>query len=404
MLLSEYPRPASVHYRILALAWAGWVFDFYDLILYTFLLAPISAELGFGRDTHAVLLGVSLGATAVGGALFGYLADRHGRRTVLQWSILAYSAGTALCGLAPGAGALLLARVVTGLGVGGEWAIGHALVAETVPAHVRGRFGALLQTGAPVGVGLAALVGSFVAPVIGWRATFLLSALPAGLVTVIRRALPESDVWLDQRSAGRQSVVALMTPGLRRVAALAFGLAVLNMSSYWFTYTWLPTYLAEERGLTIAGSGLRMLVVVFGELLGYASFGLVSDRFGRKPAFSVYATLMAVGLVAITLLWPLIVGWPPLLLFCLWLVGFGTGTWSNFGPMFAELFPTALRTTAVGSIFNAARGVQFLTPLVVAIAARRWGLAGGISLAAGFALAAAAWVWLLPETRGRQLV
>jgi MFS family permease len=404
MLLSEYPRPASVHYRILALTWAGWLFDFYDLILYTFLLAPISAELGFGRDTHAVLLGASLGATAVGGALFGYLADRHGRRTVLQWSILTYSAGAALCGLAPGAGALLLARVVTGLGVGGEWAIGHALVAETVPAHVRGRFGALLQTGAPVGVGLAALVGSFVAPVIGWRATFLLSALPAGLVTVIRRALPESDVWLDQRSAVRQPVAALMTPGLRRVAALAFGLAVLNMSSYWFTYTWLPTYLTEERGLTIAGSGLRMLVVVFGELLGYASFGLVSDRFGRKPAFSVYATLMAAGLVAITLLWPLIVGWPPLLLFCLWLVGFGTGTWSNFGPMFAELFPTALRTTAVGSIFNAARGVQFLTPLVVAIAARRWGLAGGISLAAGFALAAAGWVWLLPETRGRQLV
>src|SRR5439155_18831434 len=98
----------------------------------------------------------SLGATAAGGILFGYLADRHGRRTVLQWSILTYSAGTALCGLAPGVGALLLARRVTGLGVGGEWAIGHAMVAETVLARVRGRFGALLQTGAPVGVGLAA--------------------------------------------------------------------------------------------------------------------------------------------------------------------------------------------------------------------------------------------------------
>src|SRR5439155_1710938 len=119
--------------------------------------------------------------------------------------------------------------------------------------------------------------------------------------------------------------------------------AVLNMSSYWLTYTWLPTYLREERGLSIAGSGTKVLVVVLGELLGYASFGLVSDRFGRRPAFSVYATVMAVGLVAITLLWPLIVGWPPLLLGCLWMVGFGTGTWSNFGPMFAELFPTRVR-------------------------------------------------------------
>src|SRR5881296_3531174 len=201
MLLSEHDRPTALHYRILALTWAGWLFDFYDLILYTFLLAPISRELGLGREAHAVLLGASLGATALGGALFGYLADRFGRKAVLEWSILTYSAGTVLCGLAPGIATLLAARLVTGLGVGGEWAIGHALLAESVPARLRGRFGALLQTGAPVGVGLAALIGSFVAPRIGWRAAFILSGCPALLVTVIRRALPESDLWLARRGA-----------------------------------------------------------------------------------------------------------------------------------------------------------------------------------------------------------
>src|SRR5207244_4097487 len=130
MLLSEHEKPTAVHYRILALTWAGWLFDFYDLILYTFLLRLISAELHFARETHAVLLGASLGATALGGMVFGYLADRHGRKAVLQWSILTYSAGTALCGLAGGVTSLLLARVLTGLGVGGEWAIGHALLGE----------------------------------------------------------------------------------------------------------------------------------------------------------------------------------------------------------------------------------------------------------------------------------
>jgi len=402
MLLSEHDRPTALHYRILALTWAGWLFDFYDLILYTFLLEPIPRELGLARAAHAVLIGASLAATALGGALFGYLADRHGRRAVLQWSILTYSAGTVLCGLAPGIATLLAARLVTGLGVGGEWAIGHALLGESVPARLRGRFGALLQTGAPVGVGLAALVGSFVAPAIGWRAAFIVSGLPALLVTAIRRALPESDLWLARRGAA-PPIGELLAPGLRRLVAVAFGLAVLNMSSYWFTYTWLPTYLTEERGLSIAASGWKILVVVLGELLGYASFGWVSDRFGRKPAFSLYATLMAAGLVSITLLWPVIVGWPPLLLLCLGLVGFGTGTWSNFGPMFAELFPTRLRTTAVGSVFNAARGAQFVAPLVVAAMARHYGLGGGIALAAGFALAAAGWVWLLPETRGRRM-
>src|SRR5262249_5494421 len=196
----------------------------------------------------------------------------------------------------------------------------------------------------------------------------------------------------------------LLAPDLRAVVGLAFGLAVLNMSAYWFTYTWLPAYLTEERGLSIAASGLKILVVVLGELAGYASFGVVSDRWGRKPAFRPYATIMAAGLVSITLLWSHIEAWPPLLLACLALVGFGTGTWSNFGPMFTELFPTPVRTTAVGAVFNAARGVQFVTPLVVAAIARRHGLAGGIALAAGFAIAAGVWVWLLPETRGRQLV
>jgi MFS family permease len=271
-----------------------------------------------------------------------------------------------------------------------------------VPPHLRGRFGALLQTGAPVGVGLAAIVGSFVAPTIGWRAAFVLSALPAALVTVIRRTLPESEVWRAARTA-RPAFGRLLEPPLRRWVWLAFGLTVLNMSSYWFTYTWLPAYLTEERGLTIASSGWKILVVVAGELLGYASFGVVSDRFGRKPAFTLYATLMAIGLVSITLLWPRIESWPPLLLFSLALTGFGTGTWSNFGPMFSELFPTALRATAVGTVFNAARGVQAVTPLAVTLVAERWGLAGGIALAAGFALGAAAWVWLLPETRGRAI-
>src|SRR5206468_424323 len=237
MLLNEHERPTALHYRILALTWAGWPFDFYDLILYTFLLDPISRELGLARAAHAVLLGASLGATALGGALFGYLADRHGRRAVLQWSILTYSAGTVLCGLAPG-----------------------------------------------------------------------IATLPALLVTAIRRTLPESDLWLARRSAA-PPVGELLAPGLRRLVAVAFGLAVLNMSSYWFTYTWLPTYLIEERGLSIAASGWKILVVVLGELLGYASFGWVSDRFGRKPAFSLYATLMAAGLVSITLLSPAIVGW-----------------------------------------------------------------------------------------------
>src|SRR3954470_2033346 len=130
MLLSESRELTSVHYRILFFSWAGWVFDFYDLILFSFLLGPIGQELHLSKATLSYVLGSSLAATALGGLLFGVLSDHWGRKRALQWTILTYSAGTLLCGFAGSAIGLFVFRVVTGLGVGGEWATGQTYVGE----------------------------------------------------------------------------------------------------------------------------------------------------------------------------------------------------------------------------------------------------------------------------------
>src|SRR5262245_6953881 len=198
-MLSDAGRLTPAHRRILILAWGGWLFDFYDLILYSFLLTEISRELGLSREQHSLILGLSLGMTALGGVLCGILADRFGRRPILQLTILTYSVGTLMCGLAQGLPGLLFWRSVTGLGVGGEWASGHALIAETFPPSKRGHYGALMQSGAPLGVGLAAVMGSVFAPAFGWRATFIVSGIPAVLIALVRRGLPESDLWEGQR-------------------------------------------------------------------------------------------------------------------------------------------------------------------------------------------------------------
>lgn len=197
-LLNEAATPSRAHYRILYMSWAGWVFDFYDLILYTFLLIPIGQELHLSNIELSFVLGASLAATAIGGVIFGVLSDRYGRKSVLQWTILTYSVGTFLSGLAGSIELLVVFRIITGLGVGGEWATGQTYVGETFPAHVRGRYGAFMQTGAPIGVALASVIGGFVSPVIGWRNAFFLSVLPALLVLFIRKHLPESDVWLER--------------------------------------------------------------------------------------------------------------------------------------------------------------------------------------------------------------
>jgi len=408
-MLSDAGRLTPAHRRILLLAWGGWLFDFYDLILYSFLLTDITRELGLSREQHSLILGLSLGMTALGGVVCGILADRFGRRPILQITILTYSIGTLMCGFAHGLPALLFWRSVTGLGVGGEWGSGHALIAETFPPAKRGHYGALMQSGAPLGVGLAALMGSVFAPAFGWRATFIVSGLPALLIALVRRGLPESDLWEGQRRrhgtiGWGKAVARLLERDIRGTAARALVLAIFNMSAYWFTYVWFPGYLQQERGMTVVKSGLWILVIVAGELVGYATFGAVSDRIGRRPAFSLYSCFMAGGLALITIFWETIAVSTPMLLTSMAILGVGTGTWSNFGPFFSELFPTAVRNAAIGAALNLARGVQFFTPLIITrVAQAGYGLSGGISLACLFSLLAGVWIWTLPETLGRDL-
>ena len=202
---------------------------------------------------------------------------------------------------------------------------------------------------------------------------------------------------------------SLREPCLRRLFVLGLILAVTNMSAYWFTYSWLPKYLYDQLGYSMTRSGIWMLVTQSGALLGYLSFGVVADWKGRRIAYTLYSLLWAVGLLSVTWFWGSIVAVPALTLLFMFLVGVGTGNFSGYGPIFSELFPTRIRNTAMGTAFNLARGVQFLTPLIITwVATRAWlrpeqGLGIGISIGAFFALFTGLWVWTLPETHGTRI-
>jgi MFS family permease len=417
LLLSEYEKLTKAHYKILLMSWAGWVFDFYDLILYTFLMISIKKELGLNDVEISFVLGASLAATAIGGIFFGFLADKYGRKRVLQWTIFTYSIGTFLSGFSFNIFFLLFFRIITGLGVGGEWGTGQTYIGETFPAKARGRYGAFMQTGAPLGIALASIVGGYLSPVIGWRFCFFISILPAILVILIRKHLPESDLWEERnrlikenklsleeiKQERRNKFSILFSNEYRKYFILALILALFDMSAYWFTYSWMPGYLQEQRQFTLAKSALFMLVTQTGGFLGYFTFGFVADKLGRRPAYSIYSVLMALGLIMITFLWEYIIINQYLILFCMFLVGFGTGMFGGYGPLFSELFPTKIRSTAMGTAFNLARGVQFFTPVIITMVAVNYGLSGGISIAALFALLTGAWIWTFPETKGRKL-
>ncbi len=388
------------------IAFAGWLFDFYDLVLFSFLLIPIGRDLGLSATQEAWLLGVALGASGIGGILFGYLSDVYGRKSVMTWTICLYSLGTALTAFATGPWTLLLFRLLTGLGVGGEWAVGHALLAESAPKHMRGRASALLQAGEPVGVALAAMVGLLGARVVSWRTIFLLSSASAGIAIVVRRHLPESRLW-DRQHRERLSPVA----ALRRIAAAGlvpplvkgFVLGVLKLGTYWTCYTWLPKFLQNQMAQPVGRSALWIASAQVGQFLGMMSFGVLADRYGRRSAFTGYSLLTAAAIYGLAFHWQELLARPLSFWLVIFAMGLGSGCTAGFGALLAELFPTDVRNFAMGTAYNCARGVQLFAPVVVGLFVVRHGLTGGLGVPMVLALFTASWVWTLPETRTRDL-
>jgi MFS family permease len=386
---------AGVPLKLFLFAFFGWVFDFYDLVLLGFLKAAVGKDLGLSHAGESWVLGVALGASGIGGIVAGRLADRLGKRRLLATTVLVYSLGSLVCGLAPNVTVFIVGRAIVGLGVGGEWAIGHGMLAEAVTAKARGRASAFLQSGEPVGVMLAAVMGYLVMPRLGWRFVLIASSATALLAVFVRRALV-----LPDEPAPRAPFAELLKPPVFGRVLRAFVLGVFKLGTYWTCYTWLPGFLREEMHQGVGRSLTWMITAQVGQFLGMLSFGWFSDRVGRRPAFSLYSLLTALAIAPLAFAWPILSEHPLWFWSAMFCLGVGSGCTAGFGALLAELFPTELRTTAMGTTYNLARGVQLGAPILVGYAVAMHGLAGGLSVPLLLALATASWVWVLPETRG----
>jgi MFS family permease len=403
-LLMNQRGARAIHLRIVALAFAAWIFDFYDLVLYSFLLVPVARDLHLTPEQSSLALGTSLLMTALGGVIFGFLGDRFGRRPIIVATVAIYGIGTALCGFSHSLTQLIAFRSITGIGMGGGWAPGQSLIAESVPAERRARYAGYVQTGAPLGVLLAAAAGGYLAPAVGWRLTFMLSGVPAIFVVAsVLKWMPESDVWRRTRTDLNHGVDLRAILVHRRIFAMLFAVVLLNSEAYWFTYTWMPGYLELKRGLTAVAASHLLIKMQIGGVLGYLTFGRVADRFGRRPAFCAYGLLMAAGTLPPTILWNSASAVPGLISAAMFVAGFGTGIWAGVAPMIAELMPTRIRNTSLGLLLNVTRGFQFFTPILIAMLGARVGFGATLSLGAVFSTMGALMVWILPETRGRSI-
>jgi MFS family permease len=402
-LITATPRER----RALLASMLGWMLDGMDVTLYAMVISELMRSLRLTTGEAGLLASVTLVSSAAGGVLFGLLADGYGRRRALMLSILVYSVFTAACGLSRGLGDLIVFRALLGLGMGGEWATGAALVAETWRSEHRAKAMGLMQSGFAVGYALAALIAAVVLPRWGWRAVFFAGILPALLTLWIRRGVEESPVWLDQPSArvhpGASPSPQAASARIGRPLLLALLMNSAALFGWWGLFTWIPSFLALPvgqggRGLTVAASSLWIVVMQAGMWLGYVTFGFLSDTLGRRRTYIGYLLLAAL-LVPLYARagarWLLLLG--PVLAF------FGTGHFTGFGIISAELFPTSIRASAMGLAYNFGRIFSAAAPWLLGVLAGRAGLDASFWIC-GLAFAVAATLALaLPETKGRSL-
>lgn len=387
-------------------AYLGWMLDVMDLVIFSMVIVYVISDFGSDRGTAGLVASFTLLASAVGGVVFGYLADRIGRTRSMVLSILCYSLGTLLCGLSTGMAMLLVARLVVGLGVGGEWGAGTALVTETWPARHRGKVIAWVQSAFASGYALAALVTALVVPALGWRWAFIVGVAPAALAFFVRRHTAEPAVWAEagERLGPKQAMRVLLTRN-PKVLVVCILFAAAAMCGYWGLFTWIPNYLASPvseggRGLGVLSSTTWIVILQVGAAVGFVSFGYVADRVGRKIAFVAYFVLAALCVPVFVL----VDGTALILTVGAVMALFGTGFYSGFGPALAELFPTEVRALAQGFVYNTGRAASAFAPAMVGFAASSLGVGTAMATTAGFYLLAAVIVaFFLPETRGREL-
>jgi MFS family permease len=428
----------AYQWTVIFAAWLGWGFDVFDGLLFNYVApncVPTLLGLTIGSPEAkaatlqwtGILTSVLLIGWAVGGVLFGKVADKIGRTKTLLLTMLLYAIGTAACAFAPNIWFLMVCRIIASLGIGGEWAAGAAMVAEVVPEKRRVEAGALLYTSAPMGLFLATFLTFqitgvyFNDPAVSWRYVFLCGLIPAAAAFLVRVFVKEPERW--KRVAGEQTarISELFSPQYIRITISGFCMAITALIMWWSCNAFIPVV---ANGLAAKESLLRNLDAATTEVLKQQwvktatnSFNLggligtlltvpAAKLLGRKKMFFIYFLLSAAAIMAafgLSLE-------PHTRLYMYFPIGLTVfGVFGSFTYYLPELFPTRLRGTGAGFTYNVGRLVAAIGPFIVGSIASR-----GVN-ALESAMDVLFWVGCVPlvglltlpfviETKGRELI
>ena len=418
------------HWRLLITSGLGWMFDAMDVLLIGFLVTPIAKEFALAPAQIGLVASAGFVGMFLGAAISGRLADRYGRRLIFQATLVLFSIGAVLSALAPTFELLLAARVVAGLGLGGELPVVATLVSEFSPRAQRGRMIVLLESFWAYGTLAAGLVALFVLPQFGWRGAFVVAALPALYVAYLRSALPESPRYLAERGrgaeadaivrrveragggalltigaavaptrSGRTSITELWKPAYARRTAMLWILWFGITFTYYGIFLYVPSLLAA-RGLSEVRSNEFFFLSTIAQIPGYFSAAWLVERWGRKPTLVAYL----LGTAAAAFLFGNSGTGTDAFVYAALLSFFNLGAWGVVYTISPELYPTAVRATGAGVAASVGRIGGIIGPFLTPVLVPTLGQSGVFAMFMILLVVTATSVWLLAEeTKGRSL-
>lgn len=390
--------------KLLFSAGLSWMFDAMDVGIISFVVAALASEWSLAPEQVGILTSINSIGMAVGAAAAGILADRFGRKSVLIWTLLIFSAGSGLSAFATGFAILCVLRFITGFGLGGELPVASTLVSESMPAEHRGRAVVLLESFWALGWIAAALIAFFIIPEYGWRIAFAIGALPAFYALYLRRAIDDSPRFKEIRMTPiplRKRVAMVWSTEYRRSTTMLWILWFTVIFSYYGMFLWLPTVMMLK-GFSLVKSFEYVLIMTLAQLPGYFTAAYFIEKFGRKFVLVVYLLFTAFSAAwfgnATTEGMLMAAG--------ICLSFFNLGAWGGMYAYTPELYPTTVRSTGAGLASSFGRIGGIIAPLMVGVLVGRSMAIGSIFMIffVTIIIGALAVLFLGKETKGTELL
>ncbi|CAL27527.1 MFS transporter [Staphylococcus carnosus] len=365
--------------KILTSSMLGFGLENMDVMFLAFALSSIINEFHITSAEAGLISSITNFGMLFGGVIFGVLADKYGRIRIFTYTIFLFAIATALLSIAHNIYIVYILRFIAGMGGGGEFGIGMALVAEVFAMKKLGRVSSVVAIGGQVGALTAALLAAAILPLWGWRALFLIGVIPVILAFYIRRNLDETDAW--KRTKAKQTLekkenspITLLFNSKNK-AHTTIALTIMSsvqVAGYFGLMNWLPSILQKQHGLSVSNSSLWTISTIIGMSLGMLCFGQILDKFGAKISYSIFLIASA----ASVFLYVFAQSSIALLIGGAFVGFFVNGMFAGYGAVISSFYPTHIRSTANNVIFNVGRAVGGLSPIAIGFLMDHSGMLG----------------------------